>query len=111
MPARLRTLIIAAAAVSTAVVGLADAVAGFRVNRGDACSVENDSWRADRGTRAEEAGESDGDQEGGREVHVFASNVLACRLDSIWHAATQPPPLCAALSPRRDALVRGPPAR
>ncbi|MFM7109464.1 MAG: hypothetical protein ACKOZU_12875 [Planctomycetaceae bacterium] len=109
MPARPRILIIAAAALSIVIVGLADTLAGVRVDRGAACSVEGDSWRADRGTKAEEAGESDGDEEGGREVHLFASDALACRLDSVWHAATQPPPLCAAERPRRDALVRGPP--
>lgn len=111
MPSTPRNLIIAAACLSIVIVGLADTLAGVRIDRGAACCVEGDSWRADRGTKAEEAGESDGDEEGGRDVHLFASDVLACRLDAVWQAATQPPALRATECPRRDALVRGPPAR
>ena len=111
MPTRSRTLIIAAVALSTVVVGLADVLAGVQADREAACSIEGDSWRADRGTKVEEAGESDGDEEGGREIHLFASEVLACGLDSVWHQASLLPPLCVAVSSRRDALVRGPPAR
>lgn len=110
----LRILIVAAAALSTVVAGLRDALAeapatgpSVRAIDGDAldCSREDDS-----GTCSEQVEEDDCHEQHEREIHLFATTSLAVDLASSIAFPAAPSRSAAADLLSRATLSRGPPS-
>lgn len=115
MLSTLRTLLVAAVAVATVLVGLRDAFADAGTADVVIRSIDADaldgSREDDSGTRSEQVEEDDRDEQDDREVDLFATSALACDLGSV---ITSLPPTArtAVVNLRgRSALVRGPPTR
>ncbi|MEX0669852.1 MAG: hypothetical protein WD060_05290 [Pirellulales bacterium] len=110
----LRILLIVAAAFSTVLVGLQAAFAEVRSAALGVSAVDGDnldgSREDDSGTRSEQVEEDDSEEREGRELHLFATTSLACRLDALGHLTLPPMPCQPAQSRGQAVLVRGPPA-
>ena len=110
----LRSLLVAAVTLSTALVGMRDTLAAVRTATDAICSVEGDTFHGSReddsGTKSEQAEEEDGDEDEGRDLHLFGAAARVCRQDPAVRALKQSPSCRASHLLCRDALVRGPPA-
>lgn len=109
----LRILLVAAAAFSTVLVGLraalADArAAGMAIRCLDGAAFDG-SREDDSGTRSEQVEEDDSEEQEDREIHLFATTSLACRLDLALRAASLPTRCPAAKRRCVATLGRGPP--
>lgn len=112
----LRTLLIAAAALATVLVGLRESLAdqlpaGIAIRSCDGISYDG-SREDDSGTltESEQAEEDDREEQEGRPIHLLAAASPRCGLDGPSHVASPSTPGFSA-KPRSCALhVRGPPA-
>ena len=111
----LRILLITAAAFSTVLVGLraslADArAAGVAIRCLNAAALDG-SREDDSGTRSEQVEEDDSEEQEDREIHLFATTSLACRLDLAIRTASLPTRRPTADGRCVATLGRGPPPR
>lgn len=109
----LRILLVAAAALSTVLVGLRESLAdaraaGMAIRCLDGAAFDG-SREDDSGTRSEQVEEDDSEEQEDREVHLFATTSLTCHLDLAIGAAVPPPRSSTAARRCVATLGRGPP--
>ncbi|MFM8733768.1 MAG: hypothetical protein ACKOC8_01015 [Pirellulales bacterium] len=109
----LRTLLVAAAAAATILAGFRELLAEVwpadpTIHAIDAAALDG-SREDDSGTRPEQAEEDDRDEQEDRELHLFATTVLACDLGSTVAFAAPTTRSTVVRVPGRTDRVRGPP--
>ena len=113
MPSTLRFVIIAAAALSTVLLGLRDALADAWATHGTACAVEGEAFSSSRaddsGTLSEQVEQDDGNEEHDREILLYAGGTDPRVSDPAVQFAPAPPRVLAAGALRRASRARGPP--